>query len=197
MKLPRVITTLIALGTLAFGAQSAFAGAEPFLGEIEIVGFNFAPTGWAMCQGQTLPISQNTALFSLLGTTYGGNGYQTFQLPDLQGRVPIGQGNGNGLSQRIMGEIGGAETHTLTVNELPAHSHPIVASTNEASLTSPTGNVMANKARVPLYDAIPTSGGTTMAPTASAGGNQPHSIMQPYLVVNYIIALEGIYPSRN
>ncbi len=193
----RFIKVTVVLGACSFGALSAFAQADPFLGQISIVGFNYAPQGWAMCNGQLLSIAQNTALFSLLGTQYGGDGESTFALPDLRGRFPLGAGQGPGLSPRTQGETGGAEQYTLTVAQLPAHTHPLAASKTEATVTSPTGALLGTKARVPLY--APAGNFTTMSTLSigSTGGTQPHPAMPPYLVLNYIIALEGIYPSRN
>jgi microcystin-dependent protein len=146
---------------------------EPFLAEIILFAGNFAPRGWAFCQGQILSIAQNTALFSLLGTTYGGNGTTTFALPDLRGRVPVGQGQGPGLSAYTLGEVSGSESRTLTVNQLASHTHVVNASNGSATGTRPSGNV------------------------PSGGGSQPFDTRQPYLVLNYIIALVGIFPSRN
>jgi microcystin-dependent protein len=196
MKLKRIATTLIVVSALAGVARTAKAQAEPFLGQIAIVPYNFAPIGWAFCQGQLLSIAQNTALFSLLGTTYGGDGRSTFGLPDLRGRVPVGQGQGPGLSVIELGQVGGAESVTLTVAQLPAHSHPLMASTLEAAVVSPTGSVLGSKARVPLYSGA--SDLTTMAPASigETGGNQPVPVRDPYLGLNYIIALQGIFPSR-
>ncbi len=176
--------------------------ADPFLGEIRMFGGNFAPVGWAFCQGQLLPISQNTALFSLLGTTYGGDGVQTFALPDLRGRVPLGMGQGPGLSPYVEGQAGGAETVTLTTPQMPAHSHT-VAATETQSTTDPKGAVPANtQPPTPgtppkVYGASP-DGKTTMnsAMIGITGGNLPITVQQPYLAVNYIIALQGIFPSR-
>ncbi|MGL3807703.1 phage tail protein [Paeniglutamicibacter sp. R2-26] len=166
--------------------------AEPFLGEIQMVGFAFAPPGWAMCDGQFLSISQNTALFSLLGTTYGGNGQTTFALPDLRGRFPIhsGGGNGPGLSTREMGETGGQEFVTLSTNQMPQHTHGLPAAGEQTS-DRPGGLVPAKGGN---YG--PANSGPSMAPSQVSGGNQPHENMPPYLSLNFIIALEGIYPSR-
>jgi microcystin-dependent protein len=161
-----------------------------------IVPYNFAPDGWLLCEGQLLPINQYSALFSLLGTTYGGNGTTNFQLPDLRGRFPMGGGSGIGLTPRVLGEVAGSETVTLTVGQLPAHSHSIIASDIEANVSSPSNAVMAGKARVPLYATI-GSADIAMAPTASTGGNQPAPIVPPFVVFNYCIALEGVYPSRD
>jgi microcystin-dependent protein len=196
---------------------------EPFIGEIRWVGFNFAPRGWATCDGQILSIAQNTALFSLLGTTYGGNGQTTFALPDMRGRTPVHPGQGPGLSLRDLGEVGGTETVTLTVSEMPTHSHALAAHTHDipalpvevrassfaATKTSPNGSVLAapstNIYGAGLADvklaggAAVSSPGTTggaSGPTTTAGGNAPHQNMPPYLGVQCIIALEGIFPSR-
>ena len=167
--------------------------AEPFIGELSLVAFNFAPRGYAMCNGQLLSIAQNTALFALLGTMYGGNGQTTFGLPDLRGRVPLHMGQGPGLPSYTQGEMAGEPSHTLIITEMPQHNH-LLGSTNSAATTSrPNG-------------AVPAAGGTysttvdgQMAANAVglAGGSQPHNNMQPYLALNWVIALEGIFPSRN
>ncbi|HEY5979367.1 MAG TPA: tail fiber protein [Microlunatus sp.] len=166
---------------------------EPFLGEIRNFGFNFAPRGWAQCQGQLMSISQNTALFSLLGTMYGGNGQTTFGLPDLRGRTVISVGQGPGLSNRTQGELAGSEQVTLNAAQIAPHTHGVTAS-SQASSKSPAN-------AVPAYaDASPYGGGTdlTMNPDMIKpnSGGQPHDNMSPYLVMNYCIATEGIYPSR-
>lgn len=166
---------------------------EPFMGEIKIVSFTFAPKGWALCNGQLLPINQNQALFSLLGTTYGGNGQTTFALPNLQARVPIGAG-----STHSLGEQGGQDNHTLTSSELPPHTHQLLASTNAAVSDGPsTDQVLATSVGSPAY--APAQNLVSMDPGAlsSAGGNQPHENHQPYLTLNFCIALQGIYPSQN
>lgn len=171
-----------------------------------MVGFNFAPRGWALCNGQIMSIAQNTALFSLLGTTYGGNGTTTFALPNFQGRVPIHQGQGPGLSQRVIGEISGQENHTLIITELAAHTHAVTVSPACSADDGTTGSPVGNVPAVPAAGATPvtayTSPGTgTMASTSGtatpSGGSQPHNNMQPYLVVNFAIAITGIFPSRN
>ena len=158
---------------------------EPFVGEIRCFGFNFPPKGWAMCDGQLLPISQNIALFSLLGTTYGGNGQTTFALPDLRGRVAMHTSQNHPL-----GESAGEETHTLSTQEMPAHTHPIQSGDSET--TNRPSAAMA--ARGGVYTKTPTG---SMAPPGVAGGSQPHNNLQPYLVLNYCIALVGIFPSQN
>jgi len=170
---------------------------EPFIGEIQIFAGNFAPTGWAFCDGQLLPIASNTALFSLLGTTYGGNGQTTFALPDLRGRVPIHPGQGPGLSPRSLGESAGVENVTLATTEMAAHAHTLGASSASGSSDSPAGKVAARSpAAIPQYAAVANA---NLAATAigSAGGSQPHNNMQPYLALTYIIALTGIFPSRS
>jgi microcystin-dependent protein len=183
---------------------------------IILVGFNFAPRGWAFCQGQLLPISQNTALFSLLGTTYGGNGVTTFALPDLRGRVPLGFGQGAGLSSYVQGQVGGVENVTLTINQMPIHTHTISLGSLQATLKArntpgntqtPVGNVPAVEAAgvTATYsdqgaNASMAAGGIDVSgnPTAAnTGGSLPTGILQPYLAMNYCIALAGIFPSRN
>jgi len=175
--------------------------AEPFLAEIRLASFAFAPTGWAFCNGQLLPISQNTALFSLLGTTYGGDGRTTFGLPNLQGSSALGMGNGPGLSPRTLGETGGEQTVTLISTELPIHTHAAAAS-NAAPGTqqSPTGNVWSKAHVVRAFDKMyDSAGGATMNSQAISptGGNLPHNNMPPYLVLNFCIALQGVYPTRS
>ena len=172
--------------------------ADPFVAEIRIFGFNFAPTGWAFCNGQLIPISQNTALFSLLGTTYGGNGLSTFALPNLQGRAVMHPGQGPGLSDRFLGEIGGQAAVALTANELPAHGHGVnVAAAIDASAdrSNASGNVLAK----PVDSSFAPSGTpTAMSPgsTGVSGAGTPHNNMQPYLVCNFCIALQGVFPPR-
>ncbi len=172
--------------------------AEPFLGEIKIFAGNFAPRGYALCQGQLLAISQNSALFSLLGTTYGGDGITTFALPDLRGRIPIGQGQGPGLSDRTIGEQGGTPTVTVAAAAMPFHTHGVACSTAAGTATAPGGNFWAANANTGLPQFATTSN-SSMNPAAVsiAGGNQPHANMMPFLAIHFIIALEGIYPSRN
>jgi microcystin-dependent protein len=164
--------------------------ATPFLGEIKVISWNFPPKGWAFCNGQLLPINQNQALFSILGTTYGGDGRVNFALPDLRGRVPVHTGNPIAL-----GQSGGEEIHTLTTGELPAHTHQVKAVTDQATLVSPAGNLWARGAPA-AYSSSPNG---TMNPAAvtNVGGSQPHSNLQPYLTLNFIIALQGLFPSQN
>ena len=178
-------------------------GSEPYIGQIMAVGFNFAPRGWAKCDGQLLPIAQNSALFSLLGTTFGGDGRTTFGLPDLRGRVAIGEGQGQGLSHRSWGERGGAETTTLTVNQMPAHNHDIFVEPGDGDTSSPTGMVLAqallSNRRDNQYAILPDPAEDTLDLDAVSvvGGGQAHANMQPFLTINYCIALQGVLPSRN
>lgn len=171
--------------------------ADPFVAEIRIFAFNFAPTGWAYCDGQLMPISQNTALFSLLGTTYGGDGKATFALPDLQGSAPMHPGQGPGLSLHDLGEAGGSETVTLLESEMPAHSHSVSVSAGDAYAQGPAGEKLAAGVGVGQYASMngPQTqlSSNTLAP---AGGDQPHNNMQPYLTFNFCIALVGVYPPR-
>lgn len=171
---------------------------EPFLAEIYIGGMNFAPRGYAFCQGQILSIAQNTALFSLLGTTFGGNGQTTFALPDLRGRVPMGQGQGPGLSPRTLGEVGGSETVTLLSTQIPAHTHALNAVSEPGDASAPSGNYLANSGALDKeYKSTGTVVPMNAGAVGSAGGSQPHTNIQPFLVLNFCIAIEGIFPSRN
>jgi microcystin-dependent protein len=173
--------------------------ADPFLAEIRIFPFNFAPKGWAFCDGQLMPLSQNTALFSLLGTTYGGDGKSNFALPDVQGNAPMHPGQGPGLSLHDLGETGGSETVSLLESEIPLHTHSLMATTQTGNQATPVANTIARGATgftpylppagaplVPMYD-----GALTLA-----GGDQPHNNMQPYLTLNFCIALQGVFPPR-
>jgi microcystin-dependent protein len=171
---------------------------EPFLGELKLVPYNFAPRGWAACNGQVLSISQNTALFSLLGTTYGGNGETTFCLPDLRSRVPIHYGQGPGLSPYSLGQAGGEESVTLTTQEMPEHNHLVQASNTFGNNVSPNGAVAARAHKTLRYAPSP-DGNTFMNESmiTPVGQSLPHDNIQPYLVLQWIIALEGIFPSRN
>lgn len=170
--------------------------ADPFIGEVRLFAGNFAPQDWAFCDGSILPISQYDTLFALIGTTYGGDGQQTFALPDLRGRVPIHQGAGAGLSNRTLGELAGAESVSLAAAQMPAHTHSLRASTATGA-AAPTGGVLAANG-VSVYGAGAAT--TPMAPqgiSAAAGGSQAHNNMAPFLAVNYIIALFGIFPSQS
>ena len=182
--------------------------AEPFIGEIRIFGFNFAPRGWALCNGQLLPIAQNTALFSLLGTTYGGNGQTTFALPDLRGRASIHFGQGPGLTDREQGGAGGEESVTLTTAQLPAHTHAANCRSTSADAQDPSGKVWATvfehtphpHTHIPGVDAYQAGApNAQMSPSAigNTGGSQSHDNMPPFLVLNFCIALEGIFPARS
>ena len=173
--------------------------AEPFIGQIIMTGFNFAPRNYATCDGQLLSIAQNTALFSLLGTTFGGDGRVTFALPDLRGRAPIHQGQGPGLTNRTMGEQAGSETVTLINSEMPMHNHLVAVTNVSGALGTPSGNFIATSSDTAVALYRPTSDGSMLNPQSIslAGGNQPHNNMQPYLVISFSIALQGIFPSRN
>jgi len=163
--------------------------AQPYVGEIRMFAGNFAPAGWMFCEGQLLPISENETLFQLLGTTYGGDGQSTFALPDLRGRIPIHQGNGF-----ILAETGGVETVTLTVNQIPAHTHPMLASTNFGNTAQPNGLILGGSSLFDLY--IDEAATSPMTPAVGpTGGSQPHTNFQPYLCVDFIISLFGLFPS--
>ena len=171
--------------------------ADPFVAEIRIFPFTFAPKGWAFCDGQILPLDQNTALFALLGTNYGGNGKSTFGLPDLQGRAPMHPDQGPGLSLHFLGEDGGSETVTLLESEIPAHSHFLRGSTEDADDDDPPGAALAGSVGIGLYHAVDANL-VAMAPEAlpPAGGDQPHNNLMPYLTLNFCIALQGVFPAR-
>jgi microcystin-dependent protein len=173
--------------------------ADPFVAEIRIFPFNFAPKGWAFCDGQLLPLSQNTALFSLLGTTYGGNGKSNFALPDLQGRGPMHPGQGPGLSLHDLGETGGSETVSLLESEIPSHNHALRGSNSVGDVTSPGGATMARPGNVMIYQQTTNANLVSLAPQtlAPAGGDQPHNNLQPYLTLNFCIALQGVFPPRS
>ena len=165
--------------------------AQPYVGEIRMFAGNFAPAGWMICQGQTLPISENETLFQLIGTTYGGDGQSTFALPDLQSRIPIHQGNGF-----ILAETGGVEEGTLSVNQIPTHTHPLLATTNSGTTVNAATNYLAKAPTINLY--VEDSPLVNMNANAigPVGGSQPHTNMQPYLVISFIISLFGIFPSQ-
>lgn len=168
---------------------------QPFIGEIRMVGFNFPPIGWATCDGQILSIAQNDVLFQLIGTTYGGDGQQTFALPNLAGRIPIHMGTGPGLTTRVIGELAGSETITLITNQLPVHNHPPQAQSANGNLNTPQNGVWAaapssrystNAANVPMRNTL----------IGFAGGSQPHDNMMPFVAINFIISLFGVFPSQ-
>jgi microcystin-dependent protein len=167
---------------------------EPYIGEIRMFGGNYAPVGWALCNGQLLPISEYDALFTLIGTTYGGDGTETFALPDLRGRIPVHEGAGY-----VLGEVGGAEQITLSVSQVPPHNHPLLGSTDNATTTSPTGNVPGTSAEVTVFPYGTDNPPTTLATQSitAVGGSQPHDNFQPYLCVNFIVSLFGVYPTQN
>lgn len=181
--------------------------AEPYLGQITLFAGNFAPRGWMFCSGQILSISQNTALFSILGTTYGGNGQTTFALPDLRGRVAVNAGQGPGLSSYVLGQQGGTETVTLNVQQMPQHNHFVNADATTAAAPAPTGGNLAQGVTAVRTSPSAVNSYTSGAPTAPVqlnpttiapqGNSQPHPNLQPLLALNYIIAVEGIFPPRN
>lgn len=169
---------------------------SPYIGEIRMFGGSFAPVGWALCQGQTIPISQNDTLFNLIGTTYGGDGQNTFDLPDLQGRVPVHQGQGPGISQQyVIGQEGGVEQVTLTTQQMPSHNHGFVASTSPANQQSPAPNLYGYMTQATPYFAGTVDSAMNASMLQPQGGSQPHENMQPFLCVSFIISLYGIYPT--
>ncbi len=177
---------------------------DPFVAEIRILPFSFAPKGWAFCDGQLLPISQNTALFSLLGTVYGGDGKSTFALPNLQGALALHSGQGNGLQEWFLGQYQGSEAVTLLQTEIPAHNHLVNANTINATTADPAANILArgnfnfqgNTGSVPMYSASATNVAMNQQALAVGGGSLPHNNMMPYLTLNYCIALQGVFPAR-
>ncbi len=194
-----IARALVACGAVASMAHTGGAmagGMDPYIGQMMWVPFNYAPTGWAQCNGQLLSIAQNTALFALLGTTYGGNGTTTFALPDMRGKIMVKDGQGPGLSPYQQGQSGGEASHALTVNEMPTHSHAIAATTAAATAASPTGNVHAQAAAGNIYSTNPsaTVAATALTPT---GSGQAHNNMMPYATLNCIIATSGLFPSRS
>ena len=193
------VSLLLGLGLLLL-VPSAWA--QQFIGTVLLVPYNFEPNGYAFCDGQLLSISQNTALFSLLGTTYGGDGQSTFALPDLRGRVPVGQGQGPGLSARTVGDRGGEEQVTLTVSQLPAHSHAAIAQFAQANAPSPAGHYWSSRAGARLYSTTAPNVQMSTQTLGSSGGDQhgitqPHENLKPFLTLNYVISLFGIFPSQN
>jgi len=178
---------------------------DPFVAEIRIFPFNFAPTGWAFCNGQLMPISQNTALFALLGTYYGGDGKSTSALPNMVDNAPMQSGQGQGLSERFLGEASGSETITLLVSEIPVHTHRLQAAPADATTSDPNGALLAhgawtfqgNGGAMAMYSPEATNTNMALNAIAVAGGGLPHNNMQPYLTLNYCIALQGIFPQRS
>ncbi len=167
---------------------------QPYVGEIRMFAGNFAPAGWMFCEGQLLPISENETLFQLIGTTYGGDGESTFNLPNLQSRIPIHQGQGNGLSPRTLAEMAGAEQVTLSTQQMPVHNHTMVASLNVGGSSSPDNQVLAAGTNVQFFRAIAPNANMASNIISPAGGSQPHTNVMPYLCINYIISLFGIFP---
>jgi len=165
-----------------------------YVGEVRLVGFTFAPVGWALCNGQLVPISENSTLFNLIGTTYGGDGVQTFALPNLQGRTPVHQGTLAGGSSYVMGQTGGLESVTLTIGQYPTHTHALLGSSNNASGNNPANNAVGGGLKVYMNEAPATAMNSSMV--GLSGGNQPHDNVQPYQVLNWIISLFGVYPSQ-
>lgn len=181
---------------------------DAYLGDIKMFAGNFAPRGWMFCQGQTLNITQNTALYAVIGTTYGGNGQTTFCLPNLSGRVPVGMGNGTNLTPRTIASTGGAETVTLNVNQIPSHAHALTATTATATTNTPSATIVPATAQLPASGATgaknvnvyaPSSGNpvVTYSTTSIAGGNLSHENMMPFITINYIICVEGLFPTRD
>lgn len=187
---------LLFVFTAFFSTNKASAQADPLVGQISMFAGTFAPRGWLFCNGQLLPIPQYSTLFSIIGTTYGGDGINNFALPDLRGRVPVGQGQGPGLSPRNLGETSGNENVTLTISNMPAHNHQLNASTAVGTSNVPTGNVLANTSVLDKeYNGSPNTA-MNNASIGISGSNAPVTIMQPFQTINFIIAIEGIYPPR-
>lgn len=168
---------------------------DPYIGEIRMFGGSFPPSGWAFCHGQLMPISENDALFTLIGTTYGGDGQETFGLPNLQGRLPMHMGTALGQTMQL-GEMGGVESVTLTTNQMPAHTHPVIASAAPGFANRPTGMSPGTSPNVDLYGDQPTTNDLSPNSVIPAGGSQPHDNMQPFLAISYIISLFGIFPTQ-
>jgi microcystin-dependent protein len=170
---------------------------NPFIGEIRMFAGNFAPAGWAFCDGQLIPISENDALFVLIGTTYGGDGQETFALPNLQSRVPIHMGQGSGLSNYVIGEAAGVESVTLTTQQIPSHTHPMIANSGLASEFAPGGRIFAQPQAVDAYVQTPPVVALSPQSCSLVGGSQPHENMQPYLCISFIISLFGLFPRQS
>ena len=170
--------------------------AQPYVGEIRMFAGNFAPNGWMFCEGQTLPISENDVLFQLIGTTYGGDGEETFNLPNLASRVPIHMGTGPDGTTYQIGEMAGTEQETLTVQQIPIHSHPATVSTGPGNSNAPAGNVTSQSASVKVYIADAPAGSMNSQAVTPVGGNQPHENVQPFLCINFIISLFGVFPQQ-
>lgn len=197
MRRKTLLTTTLITGMLCGVSSPASAGFEPFIGEITWFAGNFAPRGWAECDGQLLPINQNQALFSILGTTYGGDGRTNFALPDARGRVLLHEGHGPGLSSRPLGGKGGTETVALTSAEMPNHTHALRASGGSANNASPAGNVLAGTGRTRIYEDGNANTSMNANAIGSTGNGSAHNNMSPYNTLTCIIALQGLFPSRN
>lgn len=198
MKIKKVLQSTLITGVLFSWMPTVNAGGDPFIGEVQWFAGNFAPRGWSFCDGQLLPINSYQALFSILGTTYGGDGRTTFGLPDVRGRVIIGEGHGPGLSDRRLGGKGGTEEERLTnTQQIASHTHTLRASGGAATNAAPTGNVLASTGRTRLYDSGTANVDMDASAIAPTGGSLPHNNMQPYNTLSCIIALVGTYPSRN
>jgi microcystin-dependent protein len=169
---------------------------NPFIGEIRMFGGNFAPAGWAFCNGATIPISENDALFTLIGTTYGGDGQETFNLPNLQSRIPIHAGTGADGNTYVLGEMAGVESVTLTTQQMPIHNHAMIATGEIGSASSSAGNILAQSSAIKMYTASAPSVALNAAAITPVGGSQPHENLQPYLCISFIISLFGIFPSQ-
>ena len=193
----RFALLLVAAAFLISPAPAHAQSSDAFLGQILMVSFGFAPKGWALCNGQILSIEQNTALFSLLGTTFGGDGVSTFALPDLRGRVPIHQGTDPATgTPYTLGQTGGEEQVTLTISQIPAHSHSLAAESAFGTSNNPSGNIWAAQSRLDVYSSSSPDVAMSSNSISTAGGSLPHDNHSPYLTINYIIALVGVYPSR-
>ena len=201
----RLLASAALIGAATITSVDLAAAQDQYLGEVRLFGFNYCPSGWLMAAGQTMNINQNTALFSLLGTYYGGNGVQTFALPNLQGRAPYGQGQGLGLPPYTIGEVFGTTSTTLTLTQMPAHTHPLTVQLNATNAadtqTSPSGNLLANGPRTYATTGSPANtpmaAGAVSGTLGPTGGNQPFSIQNPGLALTWCVATVGIYPSRN
>ena len=171
---------------------------DPYIGEIRMFGGSFAPAGWAFCQGQTLPIAQNDALFTLLGTTFGGDGQETFNLPDLQGRLPLHQGKGPGITQNyVIGENAGVESVTLTTQQIPVHTHAVVGTNAIGSEANPANNFLASSSSINAYGVYTPANAFASTAIPPVGGGEPHENMMPYLCISFILSLYGIFPNQN
>ena len=193
----KILLSALMTGALFNGVSTVHAGDTPFLGEVQWFAGNFAPRGWALCDGQLLAISSNQSLFSLLGTMYGGDGRVTFALPEVRGRTIIHEGSGPGLTPRLVGNRSGTENETLNANQMPNHTHTLRASSGLSTAVAPAGNVLSSPGRTRLYDSGAANTNMNAGAITSTGGSQSHNNMQPYNTLTCIIALQGTFPSRN